>query len=106
MEKREMQEPTYFGAKEATLDPCGPRELSATPLKGSRCARWYGSRTVTTSSRGRVRVMRDPLNVMARLAKVVGGNGTCGGRMHTRGVLETRLFAWLERGVGDLQWKI
>ncbi|PKI60970.1 hypothetical protein CRG98_018646 [Punica granatum] len=31
---------------------------------------------MTTSSRGRVRVVRNPLNVMARLGKVVGGNGT------------------------------
>ncbi|PKI37168.1 hypothetical protein CRG98_042442 [Punica granatum] len=33
---------------------------------------------MTTSSRGRVRVVRNPLNVMARLAEVVGGNGTRG----------------------------
>ncbi|PKI68910.1 hypothetical protein CRG98_010703 [Punica granatum] len=31
------------------------------------------------SSRGRVRVLRNPLSVMARLAKVVGRNGTCRG---------------------------
>ncbi|PKI70823.1 hypothetical protein CRG98_008790 [Punica granatum] len=40
------------------------------------CARLIGPRTVTTSSRGRVRVVRNPLNAMARLAEVVGGNGT------------------------------
>ncbi|OWM68700.1 hypothetical protein CDL15_Pgr020640 [Punica granatum] len=40
------------------------------------CARLIGPRTVTTSSRGRVRVVRNPLNVMARLAEVVGRNGT------------------------------
>ncbi|PKI61338.1 hypothetical protein CRG98_018273 [Punica granatum] len=40
------------------------------------CARLIGPRTVTTSSRGRVRVVRNPLNVMARLAEVVGENGT------------------------------
>ncbi|PKI55404.1 hypothetical protein CRG98_024177 [Punica granatum] len=39
-------------------------------------ARWYGSWTVTTYSQGRVGVMRNPLNVMAQLAKVVEGNGT------------------------------
>ncbi|PKI58317.1 hypothetical protein CRG98_021294 [Punica granatum] len=132
-----MRESTHFGAKEATSDPCGPRELSAAPFKGSRefpwltwvkagfvgllrdrsrrpwadpnvprpeqtrkcerkfgknernpvrekrvndgCARLAGPRTVTTSSRGRVRVVRNPWNVMARLAEVVGGNGTSGG---------------------------
>ncbi|PKI78401.1 hypothetical protein CRG98_001222 [Punica granatum] len=37
-----------------------------------------GSRTVIASSRGRVRLVRNPLNVMARLAKVVEGNGTSG----------------------------
>ncbi|OWM75365.1 hypothetical protein CDL15_Pgr021081 [Punica granatum] len=31
---------------------------------------------MTTSSLGRVRVVRNPLNMMARLAKVVEGNGT------------------------------
>ncbi|PKI41504.1 hypothetical protein CRG98_038106 [Punica granatum] len=41
----------------------------------SGCARWIGSRIVTTSSRGRVRVVRNPLNVMARLAEVVEQNG-------------------------------
>ncbi|OWM77016.1 hypothetical protein CDL15_Pgr010104 [Punica granatum] len=40
------------------------------------CARLIGPRTVTTSSRGRVRVVRNPVNVMARLGEVVGGNGT------------------------------
>ncbi|PKI44333.1 hypothetical protein CRG98_035274 [Punica granatum] len=40
------------------------------------CARLIGPRTVTTSSRGRVRVVRNPLDVMARLREVVGGNGT------------------------------
>ncbi|PKI68250.1 hypothetical protein CRG98_011330, partial [Punica granatum] len=35
------------------------------------CARLVGPRTVTTSSPGRVRVVRNPLNVMARLAEVV-----------------------------------
>ncbi|PKI33300.1 hypothetical protein CRG98_046309 [Punica granatum] len=42
--------------------------------KGS-CARSVGPRTVTTYSRGRVRIVRNPLNVMARLAEVVGRNG-------------------------------
>ncbi|PKI40403.1 hypothetical protein CRG98_039207 [Punica granatum] len=46
------------------------------PGKNGDCARLVGPRTVTTSSRGRVRVVRNPLNVMARLAEVVGGNGT------------------------------
>ncbi|OWM77012.1 hypothetical protein CDL15_Pgr010100 [Punica granatum] len=46
------------------------------------CARLIDPRTVTTSSRGRVRVVRSPLNVMARLAKVVRGNGTRGDRDH------------------------
>ncbi|PKI46209.1 hypothetical protein CRG98_033398 [Punica granatum] len=32
---------------------------------------------MTTSSRARVRVVRNPWNVMARLAEVVGRNGTC-----------------------------
>ncbi|PKI37167.1 hypothetical protein CRG98_042441 [Punica granatum] len=40
------------------------------------CARLIGPRTVTASSRGRVRVVRNPLNVMARLAEVVEENGT------------------------------
>ncbi|PKI52680.1 hypothetical protein CRG98_026929 [Punica granatum] len=40
MGKHEMQEPTYFGAEEATSDPCGPRELSATPFKGSHEFPW------------------------------------------------------------------
>ncbi|PKI75186.1 hypothetical protein CRG98_004410 [Punica granatum] len=35
-----------------------------------------GSRTVTASSRGRGRVVRNPSNVTARLAEVEGGNGT------------------------------
>ncbi|PKI40155.1 hypothetical protein CRG98_039451 [Punica granatum] len=35
-----MREPTHFEAKEAALDPCGPRELSATHLKGSRELPW------------------------------------------------------------------
>ncbi|OWM77046.1 hypothetical protein CDL15_Pgr019845 [Punica granatum] len=39
-------------------------------------ARLIGPRTVTTSSRERVRVVRNPWNVMARLAEVMGGNGT------------------------------
>ncbi|PKI32046.1 hypothetical protein CRG98_047563, partial [Punica granatum] len=39
------------------------------------CARLVGPRTVTTSSRRRVRVVRNPLNVRARLAEVVGRNG-------------------------------
>ncbi|PKI48267.1 hypothetical protein CRG98_031341, partial [Punica granatum] len=40
------------------------------------CARLIGPQIVTTSSRVRVRVVRNPLNVVARLGKVVGGNGT------------------------------
>ncbi|OWM70395.1 hypothetical protein CDL15_Pgr008684 [Punica granatum] len=40
------------------------------------CARLIGPRTVTTSSRGRVRVVRNPWNGMARLGKVVRGIGT------------------------------
>ncbi|PKI68498.1 hypothetical protein CRG98_011094 [Punica granatum] len=40
------------------------------------CARFVGPRTVTTSSLGRVRVVRNPLDVMARLTEVVGRNGT------------------------------
>ncbi|PKI46856.1 hypothetical protein CRG98_032752 [Punica granatum] len=40
MGKREMREPTYFGAKEATSNPCGPRELSTKPFKGSREFPW------------------------------------------------------------------
>ncbi|OWM82752.1 hypothetical protein CDL15_Pgr008633 [Punica granatum] len=47
------------------------------------CARLIGSRTVTTSSRGRVRVARNPLNMMARLAEAVGRNGTSEGSMCT-----------------------
>ncbi|OWM76835.1 hypothetical protein CDL15_Pgr016482 [Punica granatum] len=47
------------------------------------CARLIGPRTVTTSSRERVRVVRNPWNVMARLAEVVGGNGTSGGSVCT-----------------------
>ncbi|PKI73399.1 hypothetical protein CRG98_006169 [Punica granatum] len=43
------------------------------------CARLIGPRTVTTSSRERMRVVRNPLNMMARLAEVVGGNGTSEG---------------------------
>ncbi|OWM82734.1 hypothetical protein CDL15_Pgr024884 [Punica granatum] len=43
------------------------------------CARLIGPRIVTTSSRGRVRVVRNPWNVMARLAEVVGRNGTSEG---------------------------
>ncbi|OWM66497.1 hypothetical protein CDL15_Pgr013714 [Punica granatum] len=45
------------------------------------CARLIGPRTVTTSSRGRVRVVRNPLDVMARLAenrKSKPGNGLRG----------------------------
>ncbi|PKI58417.1 hypothetical protein CRG98_021175 [Punica granatum] len=40
------------------------------------CARLHSSWTVTTSSRGRVGVKRDPSNVMARLAKVAGRKST------------------------------
>ncbi|OWM91591.1 hypothetical protein CDL15_Pgr022340 [Punica granatum] len=47
------------------------------------CARLIGPRTVTTSSRGRVRVVRNPWNVMARLAEVVGRNGTSEGSVCT-----------------------
>ncbi|PKI73041.1 hypothetical protein CRG98_006536 [Punica granatum] len=54
------------------------------------CARWYGSRTVATSSRGRVEVVRDPLNVMARLAEVVRENGTRGNSAAPRSVSRTR----------------
>ncbi|PKI69969.1 hypothetical protein CRG98_009638, partial [Punica granatum] len=45
-------------------------------LVNGGCARLIGPRTVTTSSRERVRVVRNPLNVMARLSEVVGRNGT------------------------------
>ncbi|PKI32762.1 hypothetical protein CRG98_046847 [Punica granatum] len=38
-------------------------------------ARLNGSRHATTLSRGRVRVVRNPYEVMARLAMVVGRNG-------------------------------
>ncbi|PKI31387.1 hypothetical protein CRG98_048222, partial [Punica granatum] len=48
------------------------------------CARLVGPRTVTTSSRGRGRVVRNPLNMMARLAEVVRGNGTRGGLRYAR----------------------
>ncbi|PKI42423.1 hypothetical protein CRG98_037189 [Punica granatum] len=47
------------------------------------CARLTGPRTVTTSSRGRVRVVRNPWNMMARLAEVVGRNGTSEGSVCT-----------------------
>ncbi|PKI18254.1 hypothetical protein CRG98_049472, partial [Punica granatum] len=43
------------------------------------CARLIDPRTVTTPSWGRVRVVRNPLNAMARLGKVAGGIGTRGG---------------------------
>lgn len=33
MGKRETWEPTHFGMGETTLDPCGPRGLSATPIQ-------------------------------------------------------------------------
>ncbi|PKI71439.1 hypothetical protein CRG98_008176 [Punica granatum] len=42
------------------------------------CARVEDSRTVTTSSRESMRVVRDPSNAMARLAEVASGNGTLG----------------------------
>ncbi|PKI35437.1 hypothetical protein CRG98_044172, partial [Punica granatum] len=58
----------------ARADPSVPR-----PECTRKCrARWIGPRIVTTSSRERVRVVRSPLNVMARLSKVVGRNGTRG----------------------------
>ncbi|PKI44056.1 hypothetical protein CRG98_035558, partial [Punica granatum] len=66
------------GARPGSLDSLGAdlgvreRRIGG---KGSY-ARSVGPRTVTTSSRGRVRVVRNPLNVMARLAEVVGRNGT------------------------------
>ncbi|PKI70798.1 hypothetical protein CRG98_008793 [Punica granatum] len=53
-------EPAYFGAKEDSLDPCGPKKLSATSheewlrKRSGGCARLKGSWTVTTFSRGRV----------------------------------------------------
>ncbi|OWM90781.1 hypothetical protein CDL15_Pgr002704 [Punica granatum] len=47
------------------------------------CTRLIGPQTVTISSRGRVRVLRNPLNVMARLAEVVGRNGLSEGPMCT-----------------------
>ncbi|PKI73017.1 hypothetical protein CRG98_006592 [Punica granatum] len=50
---------------------------------GTVQSRLIGPRTVTTSSRGRVRVVRNPLNVVARLAKVVGRNGTSEGSVCT-----------------------
>ncbi|PKI55021.1 hypothetical protein CRG98_024586 [Punica granatum] len=56
-----------------------PRDLARETGGKGGCARSVGPRTVTTSSRGRVRVVRNPLNVMARLTEVVGGNGTSGG---------------------------
>ncbi|PKI59641.1 hypothetical protein CRG98_019978 [Punica granatum] len=56
----------------------GHGTVQETGGKGS-CARSVGPRIVTTSSREGVRVVRNPWNVMARLAEVVGGNGTRGG---------------------------
>ncbi|PKI66148.1 hypothetical protein CRG98_013467 [Punica granatum] len=52
---------------------------------------------MTTSSREKVRVVRNPLNVMAQLSEVVGGNGTRGGVRGTRARFEG-LFAcqWSE----------
>ncbi|OWM77049.1 hypothetical protein CDL15_Pgr019848 [Punica granatum] len=70
------------------------------------CARLIGPRTVTTSSRERVRVVRNPLNMMARLAKVVGRNGTRRGPVCARVTHETRFFLWLERDDGGLKWGI
>ncbi|OWM84381.1 hypothetical protein CDL15_Pgr017485 [Punica granatum] len=70
------------------------------------CARLVGPRTVTTSSRGRVRVVRNPLNVMARLAKVVGRNGTRRGPACTRVTHGTRFFFQLECDVGGFKLKI
>ncbi|OWM84383.1 hypothetical protein CDL15_Pgr017487 [Punica granatum] len=70
------------------------------------CARLVGPRTVTTSSRGRVRVVRNPLNVMARLVKVVGRNGTRRGLACTRVTHGTRFFFRLECDVGGFKSKI
>ncbi|PKI71770.1 hypothetical protein CRG98_007836 [Punica granatum] len=74
------------------------------------CARLIGPRIVTTNSRGRARVVRNPWNVMARLAEVVGRSGTSEGSMcAARGISrpecshgwnEAREFGnfWLESG--------
>ncbi|OWM82694.1 hypothetical protein CDL15_Pgr024846 [Punica granatum] len=78
------------------------------------CARLIGPRIVTTSSRERVRVVRNPWNVTARLVEVVGRNGTSEGSVCTaKGsrdpiVLVAGTGCWgpqmrLERGVGDLK---
>ncbi|PKI34663.1 hypothetical protein CRG98_044946 [Punica granatum] len=47
------------------------KPVSENGQNGGR-ARLVGPRIVTTSSRERVRVVRNPLNVMARLSDVVG----------------------------------
>ncbi|PKI47269.1 hypothetical protein CRG98_032340 [Punica granatum] len=87
-------------------------ENQRNPIKGKGwnggCARWIGPRTVTTSSRGRVRVVRNPLNMMARLAKVVERNGTRRGPACTRVTHGTRFSFWLEpdaREFGDFWFK-
>ncbi|PKI52282.1 hypothetical protein CRG98_027324 [Punica granatum] len=61
------------------------------------CARLIGPRTVTTSSRGRVRVVKDPWNMMARLAEVVGRNGTW---MREEEGLEPPAKRGMSRGLG------
>ncbi|PKI47862.1 hypothetical protein CRG98_031736 [Punica granatum] len=71
------------------------------------CARLIGPRTVTTSSRGRMRVVRNPWNVMARLAEVVGRNDTSEGSDAPGYGFGTRLFAWAERddfGLSRVGW--
>ncbi|PKI48219.1 hypothetical protein CRG98_031374 [Punica granatum] len=59
MEKRETRGPIYFGIEEATLDPYGPRELSAT--SPSRVAvSSHGSR----GSRRALRLRSKPVRIM------------------------------------------
>ncbi|PKI50349.1 hypothetical protein CRG98_029258 [Punica granatum] len=63
------------GVRSGSLDSLGA-DLG---VRERGCARLVGPRTVATSSRMRMRVVRNPLNVMARLAEVVGRNGTSKG---------------------------
>ncbi|PKI34042.1 hypothetical protein CRG98_040617 [Punica granatum] len=70
------------------------------------CARLIGPQTVITSSRGRVRVVRNPWNVMARLAEVVGRNGTSEDSDAPGYGFGTQLFAWAERDDGGFKSKI
>ncbi|PKI53390.1 hypothetical protein CRG98_026230 [Punica granatum] len=83
---------------------CESGKISPTPIRASSlytiifhmingCARLIGPRTVTNSSRGRVRVVRNPLNVMAQLADVVRRNGASRGSVCTaRGSRDPTLF--------------